>query len=93
MPGYADAGGRGFFRGAGRGAGVFGRGAGFRNSFYATGLPGRERGFCPPYFPVGLSAEEERQALSRQASAYEDELGRMKKRIAELESEKGEGEI
>jgi hypothetical protein len=71
--------------------GFFGRGAGFRNRFYATGLTGWERGICPPYYSVGLTPEEERQALSRQASVYEDQLASLKKRITELEAEKAEG--
>jgi hypothetical protein len=39
-----------------------------------------------------LTPEEERQALSRQATVFEDRLTSLKKRIAELEAEKSQGE-
>ena len=91
-PGYMTPGGRGFLRGAGMGSGFFGRGAGFRNRFFAAGFTSEGRGICPPYYAAGLTPEEERQALSRQASVFEDQLTSLKKRIAELEAEKAEGE-
>ena len=82
VPGYANFAGRGFF-------GCSGRGMGFRNRFFAAGLPGWQGAGRPPYYAVGLSADEEKDVLARQAKAFEDQLTGLRKRIAELETEKG----
>jgi hypothetical protein len=99
VPGYMNpAGGRGYW-GWGRGGG-WGR----RNWFRATGLPGWARaGYGLPAwggavnpnaygaapFAPGLTAQQELDSLKGQAEYLEDSLDGIKKRIEELESQKG----
>jgi hypothetical protein len=96
VPGYMNpVGGRGYW------------GWGRRNWYYATGLPGWARagyglpawgGAVSPYayggapFATGLSAQQEIDALKGQAEYLEDSLDGIKKRIEELESQKGSKE-
>jgi len=97
MPGYANPfGGRAMGRGRGAGfggrgnwgrgsaGGGYGRGNRWRHWFYATGLPGWAR-FGP--YPVweGDPARE-KELLSGQIEALQEELAAMQKRFAELES-------
>jgi hypothetical protein len=67
----------------------FGGGGRNRNRFYATGAPGRTQfgGYAAPYqtFDTGV----ERQALGNQAAALQSELDFIKKRLEEIDSEKG----
>jgi hypothetical protein len=102
VPGFMNpVGGRGYW-GRGRGGG-WGR----RNWFYATGLPGWARagygwptfgGAVNPYVyggaPVapGLTAQQELDGLKGQAEYLEITLDGIKKRIAELESQKSSKE-
>jgi len=102
VPGYMNpAGGRGY-GGWGRGGG-----RGRRNWYYATGLPGWARaGYGLPAWgdavnpyayggipaAPGLSAQQEIDALKGQAEYLEDSLDGIKKRIEELESQKGSKE-
>jgi len=99
VPGYTNpAGGRGY-GGWGRGGG-WGR----RNWYYATGLPGWARagyglpawgGSVNPYAyggvpgVPGVTAQQELDALKGQAEYLEDSLAGIKKRMEELESQKG----
>jgi hypothetical protein len=99
VPGYMNpVGGRGY-GGWGRGGGW-----GHRNWYYATGLPGWARagyglpawgGAINPYayggIPAapGLTAQQEIDTLKGQAEFLEDSLDGIKKRIEELESQKG----
>jgi hypothetical protein len=102
VPGYMNpVGGRGY-RGWGRGGG-----RGHRNWFYATGLPGWARagygwpawgGAVNPYayggapFTPGLTTQQELDGLKGQAEYLEDSLDGIRKRIEELESQKGSEE-
>jgi len=99
VPGFMNpVGGRGY-GGWGRGGG-WGR----RNWFHATGLPGWARagyglpawgGAVNPYayssapFSSGLTAQQELDALKGQAEYLEDSLDGIKKRMDELQSQKG----
>jgi hypothetical protein len=95
MPGYMNfVGGRGCWgRGGGRG---------WRHWYYATGLPGWARApmgypaWCGPvgaYVPAGvpfgptMTAEQELEALKKQAEFFQNELGRINKRIEQFEAE------
>jgi len=81
-----------------------GGGWGRRNGFYATGLPGWARagyglpawgGAVNPYaysgapFASGSTAQQELDALKGQAEYLEDSLDGIKKRMEELQSQKG----
>ena len=99
VPGYMNpVGGRGY-GGWGRGAG-WGR----RNRYYATGLPGWARagyglpawgGTVNPYayggapWAPGFTAQQELDALKGQAEYLEDSLAGVKKRMKDLDSQKG----
>ena len=103
MPGYMNpVGGRGFW-----GRGFRGGGWGRRNWFYATGLPGWARagygwpawgGAVNPYayggapFAPAITPQQELEGLKGQAEYLEDSLDGIKKRIEELESQKGSKE-
>lgn len=90
-PGYANPWGRRCFEKS-----ACGSGRGHRHWFYATGLPFWARGGYGCGYP-GMSAwgqapvepacaaEQEREALSKQAEALEDQLKALNKRLAELE--------
>lgn len=78
--------GRGAGMGCGRGFGGGGRGR--RNRFYATGLTGWQRaagGVVPPtaFMPT---AEQQLAVLKSQAEAAENELGELRRRMAEIEA-------
>jgi hypothetical protein len=75
---------------------------GFRHWYYATGLPGWARtpmgypewgGPVGPYMPAAgtfgptMTAEQELDALKKQAEFFQDELGQINKRIEQLEAE------
>jgi len=80
----------------------WGRGRGWRRWFHATGLPGWSRapmGY-PPWsgpvylfvpqagsFPLAMTAEQELDALRKQAEFFQDELGQINKRMEQLEEE------
>jgi hypothetical protein len=87
VPGYMNPiAGRGY---GGRGRGFWGRGAGrgFRNRYYATGLPAWTRagfGFWPAPTQT-VPAEHELAGLKQQAELMQDTLGRINKRIEQLE--------
>ncbi len=83
-PGFANTmPGRGFGMGAGRGCGGGrGGGRGWRNMFHATGLTGWQR--------AAPTRDQQLDALKGQAEHSEGTLGELRKRIAELESEKKE---
>jgi hypothetical protein len=98
VPGYVNpVGGRGY-GGWGRGGG-----RGRRNWFYANGLGWVRAGYgvpawggvVNPYayggtpFDPGLSAQQEIDVLKGQAEYLEDSLDGIKKRIEELDSQKG----
>ena len=95
VPGYMNpVGGRGYWgRGGGRG---------WRHQYYATGLPGWARtgmgyaawgGPVQPFAPQAgkfapsMTAEQELDALKKQAEFFQDELGQINKRIDQLEAE------
>jgi hypothetical protein len=104
VPGFMNpVGGRGYW-GWGRGRGG---GRGWRNWFYATGLPGWARvgygmpaysGAVNPYayggaaFAPAITEQQELDGLKGQAEYLEDALDGIKKRIEELESQKGSKE-
>jgi len=76
-----------------------GGGRGCRNWYYATGLPGRQRAslgysaFGRGFPLVDLSAlgeKEEKQILKEEARALENELNKVKERIAILEKQSKE---
>jgi len=91
MPGFANQ-----IPGGGWGRGFGGRGGwGRRNRFYATGFTGWQRAayggsymggasYNPPVAP-GPVKETELSALKAQAEYFEDVLGGIQRRIAELE--------
>ena len=97
VPGFINpVGGRGYW-GRGRGGG-----RGWRNWYYATGLPGWARApmgypawgglvhsFVPRAgtFAPSMTAEQELDALKKQAEFFQDELGQINKRIEQLEAE------
>jgi len=97
MPGFMNpVGGRGYW-GRGRGGG-----RGFRHWYYATGVPGWARapmrypswiGSAQPLVPQAgtfapsMTAEQELDALKKQAEFFQDELGQINKRIEQLEAE------
>jgi len=98
VPGYMNpAGGRGFF-GRGLGGG-FGRGRGWRNTYYATGMPGWQRaamggpawGYAPPappYVPYGAPSDATvAEAMKSQAGFLEQQLEDLRARIKELEDQ------
>ena len=89
MPGFAN-----FVpgRGAGMNAGQmwgFGGRRGNRNRFYAASATGRMQagGYDAPYQAVDPGAEK--QMLKNQVTALQSELDFIKKRLEEIESEKG----
>lgn len=102
VPGYMNPY-EGRFFGAGRGyPGVFGRGRGFRNWYYATGLPGWYRynlgmpawggTVREPYYPYygpDVSKEQEKDMLRDQAEFLKQQLSDIEKRVEELEKEEG----
>jgi len=72
--------------GAGFGAG-FGRG--WRHWFWATGLPGWLRSGAPPaQTPSGEPANFEKEMLTRQMDALQQELDLVKQRLDQLTSDK-----
>lgn len=72
--------------GAGFGAG-FGRG--WRHWFWATGLPGWLRFGAPPaQTSTGEPANSEKEILTRQMDALQQELDLVKRRLDQLTSEK-----
>jgi len=97
VPGFMNpVGGRGYW-GRGRGGG-----RGWRHWYYATGLPGWARApmgypawggpvhsFVPESetFAPSMTAEQELDALKKQAEFFQDELGQINKRIEQLEAE------
>ncbi len=93
VPGYMNPiAGRGYWGWGGRGGG-WGR----RNWFYATGLSGWQRaqygyptqGGLYPYgasVPPTVTKEQELEALKNQAGYFEETLGKIRKRIEELEA-------
>jgi hypothetical protein len=97
VPGFMNpAGARGYW-GRGRGGG-----RGWRHWYYATGLPGWARApmgypawggpvsaYMPAAGPLGptMTAEQELDALKKQAEFIQDELGQINKRIEQLETE------
>lgn len=82
----------------GRGPGFRGGGRGWRHQYYATGLPGWARAGWPhwgapphpatPLYAFGPTVEQELEALKAQAEHYSEALEEIRKRIADLESEK-----
>ena len=79
-----------------------GGGRGWRNWYYATGIPGWARagagypawsGHGYPFVPQAgtfapsMTAEQELDALKKQAEFFQDELGQINKRIEQLEAE------
>lgn len=76
-PGYANRFGCGF---------GFGRGRGFRRMFNAAGLPRRARFGAPNLDePCFTSEADEKELLKRQAKFFESRLGKINKRLDELE--------
>jgi len=79
----------------GRGRGGRGGGRGWRNMFHATGLTGWQRaamaGTAPSSTTAAPTAEAEKQFLETQVGAMQSQLDEVKKRLAELETEKAEG--
>ena len=86
-PGFANSvGGRGLGLGMGRGrgfaAGGRGGGFGFRNRYYAAGMPNVPAG---GYWQAPtMTADQEKEYLSNDVKALEDELKAAKKRLGEL---------
>jgi hypothetical protein len=74
-----------------RSRGFFGRGAGYRNRYWATGIPGwqqsRWSGWYPPAgsLPGVVSEEDEATFLRREAEDMERTLVDVRKRLQELE--------
>ena len=94
-PGYGFGRGRGFGRGFGRG---MGRGRWFYGNPYFAGAPYPtgpvSYPFAPdpaadPYGVWQATPEQEKEMLVSQTKVLEEQLGDMKKRIAELEKEAG----
>lgn len=83
MPGFAI-----FAPGRGLGMG-FGRGRRNQNRFYATGTPGRMQfgEYAAPY--QMLDTRMGKQALRSRSAALQSELDSIKKRLKEIDSEKG----
>ena len=86
-------------RGWGRGFGLgyrrgFGRGGGRGWGWRALGYPQYEPPYypydMPPYAPPTATAEDELEALKAQAVYFDNALGDIRKRIAELEKEAAE---
>jgi hypothetical protein len=77
-PGFANA-----------GAG-FGCGRGNRRMFYATGMPGWTRFGGTRGFQAGPNVLDEKEFLSRQAQALEQELALVKKQLSSFDSKKDE---
>jgi hypothetical protein len=100
MPGYANpipgrGGGWGWGRGGGwgRGRGGWGR----RNWFYATGLPGWQRAAqgmpawgAAPVGPAAPTPDAEKQFLSQQVEALQQQLDAARKRLDELATQETE---
>ncbi len=87
VPGYANpAFGRGAGMGFGRGVG--GGGRGWRNRFYATGLTGWQRaaGGFAPLAAFTPTTEQQLAVLKSQAESAENELGELRRRMAEIEA-------
>jgi hypothetical protein len=75
-------GGRGAF-----GRGVSSGGRGWRNMFFATGTPGWMRRSGYAGLGPKVNSEMEKQALKKEAEGLQAELGLIKKRLGEMESE------
>lgn len=89
MPGFVNfVPGRGFGMNFGRMRG-FGGGRRNQNRFYTTGTHGRMQfgGYAAPYQTFDPGAEK--QALGNQAAALQSELDFIKKRLEEIDSQKG----
>jgi hypothetical protein len=95
VPGFMNSGGGRWYWG-------WGGGRGPRHWYHATGLPGWARSemgypawggpvnaYVPPTGPFGptMTAEQELDALKKQAEFFQDELGQINKRIEQLEAE------
>jgi hypothetical protein len=89
MPGYLNAAqtwrGGGGLKGCG---GVFGRGRGNRNMFFATGLTGWQRA-AADFRGTVMSPEQELTVLRTQSIYMEEQLEKARARMAELEKEGG----
>ena len=79
-PDYAPWGGRRAFGGL---RGVWGRGRGYRNRYYATGLPFWARGGYVPQPPIATRGQEA-EMLANEANLLRQELESIEARIAEL---------
>lgn len=92
VPGFANPGfGRGFGMGAGRGRGLgTGGGFGWRNRYYATGMTGWQRGELRGY-PTAVPADQDQEldVLKNQTRYFEETLKGVRRRIEELEAQKG----
>ncbi len=70
------------------GRGVGGGGWGGRNRFYPAGVPMMPYG--APFYGYGYpepDVEQEKQALTRQAEAMQNELDLLRKRLSEIEAQ------
>lgn len=83
MPGYANPGPAGGFRGAGRGGG-----RGRRNMYYATGLPYWARFGVENYEPMVAQPEPESElnVLKQQAEYFQNMLTNIQDRMSEIEA-------